>query len=702
MTYGIILCGDDMSYKNLMIKKSYETSGNRTELLEEFYIPFLSETVDYRRMAGFFSSSSLIISVKGIEGLIKNNGKMKLLISPRLSQQDYDIIKNTNSINSSLSIFDDFNNENFPKNDNLEAFAWLLRNGRLEIKIVVNKNSADSLFHEKIGIGFDSEGNLISFSGSINETAQAWLNNIEEFKTFKSWEPEQLEYLLIDLKKFNSYWNDERQDIALVYDLPESIKNKIIAISPRNIDDLMIMRKYERIVGEEKRKLSLFDHQEKAIKMWEENGYRLLMEMATGTGKTRTAIGCFMKLKEKLDNFLVIIATPQNTLSRQWKTDIEEELKIKFDRSVIADGTNYKWKKDLEELFLDLKSGMCSNAIVYTTHSSASSNDFTNLVRKYENNTNILFICDEVHGIASDKQKDALLDIYEYRIGLSATPERMFDEDGTSLIKNYFGNKSFEFSIKDALNTINPLTSKPFLNQFYYYPRFVYLDEDELEKYKSYSRRIAALMNEEDVDIDLINKLNIERSNILKNASGKLDEVEKIIDQMNKKGYIKDTIIFTTDKQIESVLIMLGKKGIIRSKITEGESTSKVVGIHGNTEREENIEQFRKGTLQVLVGIKCLDEGIDIKNARVAILMASSINPREYIQRVGRVIRVDKNKGPSEIYDLIVTTYSNDILNNKILEKEARRTKLIASNAINYNEVKEIFLENGVDLDVCE
>lgn len=409
-----------------------------------------------------------------------------------------------------------------------------------------------------------------------------------------------------------------------------------------------------------------------------------------------------MELKNKIDKLVVIVATPQNTLSRQWKNDIENELGISFERSIIADGSNYKWKIDLEKVLLDVSGGIYKDAILYTTHSSASSDDFIKIIEMYGDLVNILFICDEVHGIGSEKQKEALLDVYKYRIGLSATPERMYDEEGTSLIREYFGNSSFEFTIREALNTINPITGQPFLNKFYYHPCFVYLNEEELEKYRGYSKKIATIANQDDPDLDLIEKYKIDRANVLKNADEKINMVESIIDKLNNKDRIKDTIIFTTDKQIEPVLTILGKKGIMRSKITEEESTSRIVGIRGNTEREENIDQFRDGKIQVLIGLKCLDEGIDIKNARIAILMASSTNPREYVQRVGRVIRVAKGKEYSEIYDLIVTTMQNDSSNNKILEKEAKRTKLIASNAINYDEVKEVFARNGVDLDVSE
>lgn len=692
-----------MSYKDLDIKKSYETSGDKTQLVNEFYIPFLNETMEYRRIAGYFSSSSLIIAAKGIEGLIKNNGKMQLLISPELTQQDYEVIKSNHSINEKLEMFHDFNIDDFPTNDNLEALAWMLKNNKLEIKIVVNKNSGSSIFHQKVGIGLDKDNNQISFSGSINESANAWLNNIEEFKTFKSWKDEQVEYLLADLKKFNAYWNNEKKDIAEVYNIPDSIKNKIINVSPKDVSDLMIMKKYQKQCEEKKNNgLSLFEHQAKAVEMWKSNNNRLLMEMATGTGKTRTAIGCFMQLKNKIKKLIVIVVTPQNTLSRQWKNDIENELGISFEKSIIADGSNNKWKTDLEKVLLDVSSGLYEDAILYSTHASASNKDFTRIMKTYGDAVNLLFICDEVHGIGSEKQKEALLDVYKYRIGLSATPERMYDEDGTSLIREYFGNSSFEFTIKDALNTINPITGQPFLNKYYYYPCFVYLNEEEMKKYKSYSKKIASIINQEHPDYDLLNNLNILRSDILKNAEDKMIMVESIIDKLNSKGRIKDTIIFTADKKMDDVLMMLGKKGIMRCKITEEESVSKIVGIRGNTEREEFIDQFREGTMQVLVGLKCLDEGIDIKNARVAILMASTTNPREFIQRVGRVIRVDKGKPYSEIYDLIVTTYAEDSLNNKILKKEAKRSKIIACNAENYEEVKEIFTRNGVDLDGIE
>ncbi len=687
-----------MSYKDINISKSYKTSKNKDDLLNNFYIPFLEQSKMYFRVAGFFSSSSLAVASKGIEGLIKNNGKMRLLISPELSSQDYEIIRNNGRISDTMSLFQNFNVEEFPKNDNLKALAWLLSNNLLEIKIVVDKNTRTSIFHQKFGIGYDSDGNMLSFSGSINESAQAWLDNIEEFKTFKSWEIGQLDYLTDDLKEFNSYWNNEKNELADVFDLPESIKQKIISVKPDNIYDLAIMKKYEKEKTVKGNELSLFCHQEKAVEMWIENNNRLLMEMATGTGKTRTAIGCIVKMLKSEKNLLVIVSTPQNTLSKQWLSEMKN-LNIIFEKSSIIDGNNSNWNIDLEKTLLELNLGYVDNAIIYTTHATSSGDKYLNIIRKNKQKTKILFICDEVHGIGSEKQRNALLNEYEYRIGLSATPERLFDEEGTRLIRDYFGNKSFEFTISDALNTINPLTGKAFLNPFYYYPHFIELEENELGEYKKYSRRILIMESDEDHDEKDLTRIKNLRAEIVKNAINKYDMVESIIDNININEKIKDTLIFVSPEQKGKIMDMLASKKITRCKITEEESTKKKLGNSELSEREAYIDQFRKGEIQVLLGLSCLDEGIDIKNARIAILMASSVNPREYVQRIGRVIRVNEGKEYSVIHDIIVRTCDDNNKVDNVLLKESRRVYQIAKNAINYDRVKEIFKGIGVDLD---
>ena len=616
---------------------------------------------------------------------------MYLLISPELSEEDFSVISKSEKLENDAFLFSDFALD--AKEDNLKALAWLLGNGRLEIKIVVGKKSRNSLFHQKVGIFFDDEGNILFFSGSINETAQAWINNIEEFKVFRSWNAGQIEYLQADLNKFSSYWKNERKDTAIVFDLPSSIKEKIIQIRPRDVWDLNIMRRYKKDHEIKNNKLSLFPHQALAVEAWVENDYSLLMEMATGTGKTRTAIGCLLKKLEDNEVLLTIVATPQNTLSRQWKDDFVK-LNIALDYNAIIDESVSKWPKKLELLLLDLNEKRIRTAIIFTTHATASDSKFVDVILKNKFKTKILFIADEVHATESAKQRDALLPEYDYRIGLSATPERMFDEGGTSLIRNYFGDKSFEFTIADALSTINPLTGRSFLNHFTYHPIFVELTPSENKRFNKYSQQIAILKAQDEYDPDDLQKLYDRRAAVSKNAEGKYYALSKLFDQLIPDSIV-DTILFVSDKQIKGAFDILSEKHIKRAKITERESASKVVNNDGDTERQEIISQFNQRQLQVLVGIKCLDEGIDIPNARIAILMSSSTNPREFVQRVGRVIRQAVNKKTSEIYDFIAFSDSAAGL----LEKEAKRAQLIAVNADNYNEVREAFSQRGVNLD---
>ncbi len=684
-----------MSFHDLYIECSYETSENQNQLVENFYIPILEQSVKYYRIAGFFCSSALTIASKGIEGLIHNGGKMYLLISPELSKEDYQIIEKYGTITENISIFSKIDFD-INLNENLQALAWLLENGNLEIKIVVPKKQQSSLFHQKVGIVFDKDDNIISFSGSINETAQAWLNNIEEFKVFCSWKEGQIEYLNSDLSKFLSYWKNKNSDFAEVYNIPQAIKEKIVQIKPRNITDLNIMRRYQKDKHNSQNKINLFPHQEQAVNAWLDNNRSLLIEMATGTGKTRTAIGCIKEILGERKPILVIVSTPQGTLSRQWQREISK-LEIDFDKSEIIDGSNNKWKKDLEFILLDIGDQTIQNAIIYTTHDTSSSEKFISIVKSNKDNFSILFICDEVHAIGSKKRRRALLDEYDYRIGLSATPQRMFDEIGTNIIVNYFGNASFEFTIADALKTINPLTNRPFLNQFYYYPIFVNLTDEEEKRFLKLTRQIALLLNQEDIDEEKLQRLYDNRADICKNAENKFIALSNLLENINPSK-IQDTILFVSEKQIVECFDILADKKISRAKITEQESASKIVDDSGDTERQSIITQFSERHLQVLVGIKCLDEGIDIPSARTAILMSNSTNPREYIQRVGRVIRQAPNKKESIIYDFIVKS-PQDNLDDRIIIKEAKRALYISQNAINFEKVKMEFLKNGVTID---
>lgn len=694
-----------MSYKNISIKSSYETGED--DLVDSFYIPVLENAIQYDRIAVFFSSSSLAIASKGLAGLIKNKGKMRLIACPQLQKYDVEIIKQVcegenslleeNLINSISSVEDEF------ENNHVKALGWMLSKGFLEIKIAIPiktsmyafpNASNKGIFHQKVGLLKDREGNEISFSGSINETALGWIDNIEEFKVFKSWVSGQNNYLLDDIKKFNEFWDNKRKNVKVI-ELPDAVKDNLIKKSNDfdiNTIDLKMYKKIKKI-KQIKDKLGLFFYQKDAINKWKDNNYKLLFQMATGTGKTRTAIGCIVEALNIADKLLVIVSCPQGTLSLQWKREIDE-LDLGIDYSQVIDGTNKKWRDNLDEILLKISIGYYDTAIIYTTHITCSKKEFIERINNRKNKIKTLFIGDEVHGLGATKTRLGLSEEYDYRVGLSATPSRWFDESGTYLLEEYFGNENFEFSIADALTTINPLTGKTFLVNYYYYIEFVKLTDDEVQGYKKLSLDIKKLnlcKKKSEEYAERIERLLFKRANIIKNAENKYVKLQEILYSMDK---IEDLIIFVSSEQLNNVLKILSNMKIPAHRLTQNEGTVSNINYGGLTEREYIINKFKDKQYKALVAIKCLDEGIDIPSASKAILMANSTNPREYVQRIGRVIRQSKDKKNATIYDISIEPNYNRIndeyirqFEKMVCKKERVRLEEIAINAMNNAEV---------------
>ena len=692
-----------MSLKDINIKPAYESSTD--DIINDFYGPVLSNSVFYDRIAGFFTSSSLAIAARGISTFISNRGKMRLITSPILDRNDIAIIKkfNTNpgslnSIECGLSLK---NIEDTFINNHVKALGWMLREGILEIKFaivydeksILTKEEIESrgLFHQKVGILKDDDNNMISFSGSINETAAAWVNNDEEFKVFQSWNSTS-DYFYKDLEKFDEIWNGKRQNIK-VFNIPNAIKHDIISYSKDfNIESIALKRykeEKEKKLLKDGSLIPLFPYQSDALIKWRENNFNLLFEMATGTGKTRTAIGGLAYLLNSQPVLLCIISCPQNTLLRQWKNEVEH-LKIQTDCSVIIDGTNHNWRNDLYQIILKQKIGLINHGIIYTTHNTASSDDFISIINQCVTNE-ILFIGDEAHWLGAKSFRKALLDNYKYRIGLSATPSRWYDDAGTKIIKDYFGNNNFEFTIKDALSNINPITQKYFLVNYYYHISKVSLTEDESEEYQNLTHKISSIYGKIETDTDaeaIYERLIEKRANLVKNAHNKFDELKCILDSLIEQNELNNLIIFVSPQQIDRVKQILFDKGIIFHQLTQNEGTTPKPEFGGLTERQYIINNFINHDYNVLIAIKCLDEGIDIPSASRGILLSSSTNPREYIQRIGRIIRQAPGKSFAHLYDICVSSIDNvdetDIkIENQIKAKEIIRLKEIAENAIN-------------------
>ncbi len=474
-----------MSFGELEIKSSYDSDDD--DILNDFYNPVLANSVEYSRLAGFFTSSALAVAARGIRGLLKNDGKMKLVAGAMLKKEDVEAIRlglekpeeviNRAAINDLDSIEDEF------VRDHVMALGWLIAKQKLEIRIAIveDKNGrpldADSIlrkgvFHQKIGIFTDGNGRKISFSGSVNETATAWTENIEEFKVFREWVEAEHEHFLSDYKKFNKYWNNESQRVKTMT-APQAIKDKLIQMAPKDIEKLEL-EKWDSQGSKRKNQITLYEHQKEAIESWIENGMRGIFEMATGTGKTFAALRGLMKTSEIHKKLVVIITCPYQHLIQQWRREIEK-FGITFD-FIIADSSNPLWKDNLADSLVDISLGYKEKIIILTTHRTFSSDNFMSIVKEHKKDFNILLIADEVHGLGAERGRIGLIDEYDFRLGLSATPKRWFGSIGTQAIYNYFNDVVFEFTLKDAINTINPATGRTYLTPYRYIPKFVSLE----------------------------------------------------------------------------------------------------------------------------------------------------------------------------------------------------------------------------------
>lgn len=691
-----------MSLLDLNLKYSYETLVENP--VKDFYIPALEQAVRYDRIAGYFSSTSLALAARGISGLIANGGKMRLIASPHLSEEDLEIIRMSDCDSTGLLeelMLDSLGEIKDTLRDNhVKALGWMLATGMLEMRIACvvgnSEEATGALFHQKVGIISDSEGNSISFSGSINETAAGWLRNAEEFKVFRDWENGQKEFYLSDKAKFEEFWNGMRP-YARIFEPSEAFKAEIIKLGEGFEADHLALEDYimEQKREEAEERIPLFSYQAEAVKAWEAHGKQLLFEMATGTGKTRTAIACVNLAMSNCEKFVCITAAPEITLARQWKGEYDS-LGVSFDEVIFADGSSggkRAWAPSIRRAISRISAGLSSSLLVLVTHASAASTDFTDLFRQLPEELTLCFVGDEVHGLGAPKQRHALLDRYTLRIGLSATPSRWFDDYGTRVLVDYFGGDSFIFSIRDAQLTINPLTGHPFLTPYHYQVEYVCLDDEEMDKYMQLSSKISRLSfikNDADAQ-ELLQRLLMKRADIMKNASAKLPAFEGLIQSL---GHVEKTLVFTSPQQIDDVVDILARNRVCAHPFTEKQGTRKMKRYGGLSEREHLIQEFKTGGYQALVAISCLDEGIDIPIAERAILLSNSTNPREYIQRIGRVIRYHENKDRASIVDYVVEPDWSRIDNPEMIEferkafkKELNRVREMAENA-----------DNGIDV----
>lgn len=687
-----------MGLRDINIELSYR-SDNEMDMVENFYIPVIRNAINYKRAVGYFSSTALIKISKGISKLIENGGYMQVVASPYLSNEDIDAIKYGYELKeiiierSLLRCLEEplFNIEL----DRYNYIAHLIANGQLDIRIAVMCDGwVNGMYHEKIGIVEDELGDKIAFTGSLNETESGIYRNFESIDVYKSWLGESdAKRVSRKEKDFQKLWNNETKRVK-VYELPEALKQKILNYKKSSYRDEEVVVNEMRYSYRIRNRLEypdwfkIRDYQKQAVINWERNNNKGLFNMATGTGKTLTALSALTALREKLSGGLfVIIVCPYTHLVEQWVSDVVE---FNVD-PIVAYSTSKKrdWLKVLKNKLHRLNEGIIQDVCVLTTNDTYKSQKFQAAISEYHGN--VALVVDEAHNAGAELFLDYLDERFQYRLALSATPMRHFDEVGSDRLNKYFGGEVFCFGLEQAIKN-------GFLSSYYYYPELVFLNEREYEEYLSISSQIAPYLIKKGGKITVNKKaeiLLIKRARLVAGAYNKLSRLKELMRSKVKSyynliycgaTYVENEVNEEEVKQINAVTQIIGNELDMRvAKFTFEESRE---------ERERIIKDFSQGdNLQAIVAIKCLDEGVNIPAIQSAYILASSTNPREFIQRRGRVLRKYENKKFAEIYDFItlpkdieLVPFSSEVelkYDSSLINKEISRAKEFASLAEN-------------------
>lgn len=715
-----------MSFQDIELKPEYRS--RLDNVIRDFYNPVLQQAVIYKRAVGFFSSSALISLSAGICGLVDNGGTIQLIASPRLSPEDIE------AINDGIRRRDEVIREALirelrkPRGRFEEARLNLLSNliaaGRLEIKIAfLEDENTVGMFHEKLGLMYDSDGNIIAFSGSMNESANAFTTNYEAIDVFASW-TQDAERVYAKQSAFNAMWDDYEPSIRVI-EFPE-VKEEILRRYRRNnrIDTRFdedasegsLLQDYEPSVEAGPRVPSyvhMRKYQNEAIEQWVARDYIGIFDMATGTGKTYTALAAISRLfADKEQNLAVIIICPYQHLVEQWKEDI-----VAFGMKPIvcySASTQRNWRERLKTAVSSFNLGIQKHFCMVSTNSTFSLDYVQESIIKLRGNT--VLVVDEAHNFGAENLSKTLQPHIPYRLALSATIDRHGDPEGTQKLYDYFGEKCIEYTLKDAIEN-------DMLTPYYYHPVPVALNTEELDSYLDLTAKIRKNIHADKYGkiklSEYAKMLLIKRARIVAGAAEKINTLHRLMvdfkDDNQILVYCGATTMHDVDyqegkppideaRQIDIVAGMLGNDlGMRVTKFTSEE----------NAEERECIKvDFAEGThLQALVAIRCLDEGVNIPSIRTAFILASSTNPKEYVQRRGRVLRKFPGKRHAVIFDFItlplpldkIDRFDSDVIESvkTLAQREIVRMKDFAAIAENPFDSDSLIadIQKGYDID---
>jgi superfamily II DNA or RNA helicase len=664
-----------LNLQSIRIQDHYRS--DRNDLIQDFYVPCLSQTTFYCRAVGYFSSTSIVAVAQGLAALIEAGGKMCLVASPCLSPEDIKAIKKGLRQREEVitsAIIKEFETVS---QDRLSCLSWLLSKGVLDIKLAVANNFEDpGLYHEKIGILTDENNNRLAFTGSINETKSGLIDNFENIEVFCSWRGEEVKRVERIAKDFEKLWSNKTPKAEII-SFPEAAARKLLEYRPYAKPTLSAKKKTQlaaedqtsyKVNKESKTSLHSLDitlrhYQEQALNKFKSADNQGILAMATGAGKTITALACASSI-EDLD--LIIIVVPITDLVNQWMDELDKLTDFYY--PIAAVGKSNVWKEKLYRK-LRLIHGNIQvvkrlPTVLVGTYSGLSKSTVAELIKDAGGlPIKSLIIADEVHTAGAQQYRKILRNDFTYRLGLSATPIRPHDEEGTDFVLNYFGGIVYELDLEQAIKL-------DILCQYEYHVYIVALTDVENEDYQKLTKRIIKLLKSKNDRVSgSINRLSIERSRIIKSASDKIAILDRIIqDHPLDRG-----MVYCADiNQADIVCHRLSQQGMQVSRFTSKE----------DKQRPQILNDFSQGRLDALVAVKCLDEGVNIPAAQEAIILASDTSERQFIQRRGRILRKAKGKDQATLIDILVVPPIGDE-RVKLITSEVKRIKHFAKTASN-------------------
>ncbi len=700
-----------------------------------FFSECLCNSVSFDLSLGFFSSTAIRTLACGFATFIYNGGKMRLIINNILSEDDKNTILRADNgdiipsfdlldiakLRESLSAYD---------RQFFDCIAYLIANNRIEI-IVIEPNSGRGISHTKSGLFFDGT-NYVAFNGSCNFTKTALLDNIESLDAYCDWDGDIFVAKIDNIKKeFEEKYS--QTDLSVKYVDPEDIIVSIQSFfKEKELSELLLQEKeliereikcrektypvrdnvlnilqeaevrFEKIVSESEKIKNMpkfpwnseaRDYQKLAFENWKANGQKGLFAMATGTGKTITSLNCLLEIYKKTGYYKAIVLVPTITLLEQW---VGECRKFNFNNIFRVYSKNSNWRNDIDTLVLQEKIGGKDEKVSYviiSTYASFAKDIVFSRLNEFSK-SRLLLIADEAHNMASGQIRNKLPAVkYGRRIGLSATPERQFDDEGNKALLSFFGAEeeyTYEYSMAEAIDN-------DVLCRYLYYPHIVQLTDSEMEAYAELSVKIAKFSTFEGElkkGDSMLTALLLKRKRIIHKAVNKKSIFEKIIKELYRdNNTLKYTLVYVPEgnepdnrsdifddrecivDDIESQHLIDQYSTIVRnvhSRVTVKQFTA------ASGDRKRILEDFASGRLEVLTSMKCLDEGVDVPQSKVAIFCASTGNPRQFIQRRGRILRQSTAtyKHLAIIHDLVVVPEVNRLTESYNLEKNMIRTEL--------------------------